>query len=142
MKVPDSWTNRPTGSRLRRSLNFIVLAIVFLLITAGLGFAQTFTVVTTINVDIQPFGITPSPDGQTMWVANSGSVFANSNKITIIDIASLTEETNKITVGNFPEDIAFTSDGSHAVVTNSSDATVSVIDTAPRTVTQTVSIAP
>jgi YVTN family beta-propeller protein len=117
-----------------------VLAIAFFAVTAS--FAQTFTVVKTINVDIQPFGITPSPDGQTMWVANSGSVFGNSNKVTIIDIGSLSEETNKITVGNFPEDLAFTQDGSHVLVTNSSDATVSVIDTNTRTVTQTVSIAP
>lgn len=121
----------------------VAIAILFLaLIASAAGFAQSFTVVKTINVNIQPFGITPSPDGQTMWVANSGSVFANSNKITIIDIPSLTEEANKITVGNFPEDIAFTGDGSHAVVTNSSDATISVIDTASRTVLQTISIAP
>jgi YVTN family beta-propeller protein len=123
------------------SLRIGLLAIILVMITSAVGFAQTFTVIKTINVDIQPFGITPSPDGQTMWVANSGSVFANSNKVTIIDIAALAEETNKITVGNFPEDIAFTADGSHAVVTNSSDNTVSVIDTNSKTASQTVSLA-
>jgi len=117
-----------------------VLAIT--LFAATTSFAQSFTVIKTINVDIQPFGITTSPDGQTMWVANSGSVFANSNKVTIIDIASLSEESNKITVGNFPEDIAFTADGSHALVTNSSDDTVSVLDTSAKAVTQTVNLAP
>jgi YVTN family beta-propeller protein len=122
-------------------LRIAFLVIVFVLIGSVVGLAQTFTVVQTINVDIQPFGITPSPDGQTMWVANSGSVFANSNKVTIIDIGSLTEEPNKITVGNFPEDIAFTDDGSHAVVTNSTDDTVSVIDATSKTVSQTVSLA-
>jgi YVTN family beta-propeller protein len=142
MKVRNKWMDPGTRSRVAPSLKPIVFAVVFLLIAVGVGSAQSFTVIKTINVDIQPFGITPSPDGQTMWVANSGSVFANSNRITIIDVASVTEEANKITVGNFPEDIAFTSDGSHAVVTNSTDATVSVIDTAPRTVVQTVSIAP
>jgi YVTN family beta-propeller protein len=116
-----------------------VLAIA--LSAAATSFAQSFTVVKTINVDIQPFGVTASPDGQTMWVANSGSVFANSNKVTIIDTASLSEEANKITVGNFPEDISFTSDGSHALVTNSTDDTVSVIDSNTKTVTQTVGLA-
>jgi YVTN family beta-propeller protein len=81
-----------------------------------------------------------------MWVANSGGVEflggVPSNKITIIDIPSLTKEPTKITVGSFPEHIAFTADGSHAAVTNANDATVSIIDTASRTVTQTVSIEP
>jgi YVTN family beta-propeller protein len=46
-----------------------------------------------------------------------------------------------ITVGNFPEDIAFTSDGAWAFVTNSSDATVSIINTSTGIVTQTVNLA-
>jgi YVTN family beta-propeller protein len=133
----------------------LYLRVPFVLILVALGAplpavsaaAQGFAVVKTINVDFIPFGIAAFPDGQTVWVANSGGTpfFGgppNSNKITIIDIPTLEEEPDKITVGNFPEHIAFTRDGSHAVVTNSSDATVSVIDTASRTVTQTVSLAP
>lgn len=132
----------PTCMRVgRSSLRIGLLTIVLVMITSAVGFAQTFTVIKTINVDIQPFGVTASPDGLTMWVANSGSVFANSNKVTIIDIGPLTEEANKITVGNFPEDIAFSGDGSHAFVTNSSDNTVSNIDTSSHTVTQTVNLA-
>lgn len=106
------------------------------------GQACNFNVIATINVDIQPFGATTSPDGNTVWVANSGGFFANGNKVTIINVNTLTEDPNKITVGNFPEDIAFTDDGAQAFVTNSSDATVSVINTATKTVTQTVSLAP
>jgi YVTN family beta-propeller protein len=75
-------------------------------------------------------------------VANSGGLTANSNKVTVINVDTLTKEPNKITVGNFPEDIAFTDDGAQAFVTNSSDATVSVINTAARTAVQTVSLAP
>jgi YVTN family beta-propeller protein len=93
-------------------------------------------------VDIQPFGVTTSPDGNTVWVANSGGVFANSNKVTIINVNTLTKEPDKITVGNFPEDIAFTDDASQAFVTNSTDGTVSVINAPSRTVTQTISLAP
>jgi YVTN family beta-propeller protein len=124
----------------------VVAAAVLMLAPPAALSAPPFTVVTTINVDFNPFGITASPDGQTMWVANSGGVEflggTPSNKITILDIPTLTEEPSKITVGSFPEHIAFTKDGSHAVVTNGNDATVSIIDTASRTVTQTVSIAP
>ena len=101
----------------------------------------TATVVKTINVDINPFGDTLSPDGKTVWVANSGTVGANSNKLTIIDVPTLTEEPNKITVGQFPEDIAFGRLGVRAFVTNSSSATVSVINVNTRKVEQTVSLA-
>jgi len=104
--------------------------------------AQTcnFNVIATLDVGDSPFGVTTSPDGQTMWVANSGGLFANSNKVTVVNATTFAIET-VITVGNFPEDIAFTSDGSQAFVTNSSDGTVSVINAATRTVTQTISLA-
>lgn len=104
--------------------------------------AQTcnFNVIDTLDVGDSPFGVTTSPDGQTVWIANSGGLLANSNKVTVLNATTLAIET-VITVGNFPEDIAFTGDGSQAFVTNSSDATVSVIDTATRTVTQTVNLA-
>jgi YVTN family beta-propeller protein len=104
--------------------------------------AQTcnFNVIATLDVGDSPFGVTTSPDGTTVWVANSGGLFTNSNKVTVLNATTLAIET-VITVGNFPEDIAFSSDGSQAFVTNSSDGTVSVIDTATRTVTQTISLA-
>jgi len=115
----------------------LLLATLFLAVTA---YSQSFPVIKTINVNIHPFGAATSPDGNQVWVANSGSVTKNSNKVTIIDVPTLTEQPKKITVGNFPEDIAFTSDGATAFVTNSSDATVSVIDTATETVRQTVAV--
>jgi YVTN family beta-propeller protein len=104
--------------------------------------AQTcnFNVIATLDVGDSPFGVTTSPDGQTVWIANSGGLFNNSNKVTVLNASTFAIE-SVITVGNFPEDIAFTSDGSQAFVTNSSDATVSVINTATRTVTQTINLA-
>lgn len=117
-----------------------VAGLVFFAIPS-LSQSFSFPVIKTINVDIQPFGATLTPDGTEVWVANSGSFSNNGNKVTIIDVASLTEEPNKITVGSVPEDIAFTSDGQKAFVTNSTDGTVSVIDAPTRTVTQTVSLA-
>src|SRR5262249_2574148 len=109
--------------------------------------AQDFSVIKTIDVDTAPFGITPSPDGRAMWVANSGGVPAqgglpNSNTITIINIGTLEEQTAKIKVGKFPEDIAFSKDGLYAVVTNSTDGTISVVEAASRKAVQTLSIAP
>lgn len=104
--------------------------------------AQTcnFNVITNFDVGDSPFGVTTSPDGETIWVANAGGLFTNSNKVTVVNATTFAIE-SVITVGNFPEDIAFTSNGSQAFVTNSTDGTVSVIDTATRTVTQTISLA-
>lgn len=99
-----------------------------------------FDVIDTIDVGDSPFGVTTSPDGATVWVANSGPFFPPGNTVTVLDVNTHAIQ-SVITVGNFPEDIAFTSDGSQAFVTNSSDATVSVIDTSTRTVTQTISLA-
>ncbi|MGH9904445.1 MAG: hypothetical protein ACRD8U_02545 [Pyrinomonadaceae bacterium] len=104
------------------------------------GQTCNFNVIATLDVGDSPFGVTTSPDGQTVWIANSGGLFNNSNKVTVLNASTFAIET-VITVGNFPEDIAFTPDGSQAFVTNSSDATVSVINTATRTVTQTISLA-
>lgn len=106
---------------------------------------QAFSVIKTIDVDYNPVGVTPTPDGRTMWVANAGGVeFLGgqpSNKITLIDSATLKKDPDKITVGYFPEHTAFTRDGKYAAVTNGNDASVSIVDTESRTVIQTVSIA-
>jgi YVTN family beta-propeller protein len=109
--------------------------------------AQTtsqFEVIATVAVTTNPFGVTVAPDGQTAWVANSGPVVHGESQpgaVTIIDTASLAIQ-SVVPVGRFPEDIAFARAGSQAFVTNSSDATVSVIDAGARTVTQTVDLAP
>jgi YVTN family beta-propeller protein len=128
-----------------RVIVLVAAALSILTPTAAVS-SPTFTVIKTIDVDFNPFGITTSPDGQTVWVANSGGVEflggVPSNKITIIDIPSLTKEPTKVTVGSFPEHIAFTADGSHAAVTNANDATVSIVDAEARAVSQTVSIGP
>ncbi len=124
-----------------RSSRTILVTLAMALVFSLPSYSQAaFPVIATINVDIQPFGAATTPDGTQVWVANSGTVTVNSNKVTIIDVASLTEEPGKITVGHFPEDIAFKSDGQTAFVTNSSDATVSVINVPSRTVTQTVNL--
>jgi YVTN family beta-propeller protein len=134
-------------TRFNNRLRFLALwlaiatvAIPFMALPAQAQGPCNFNVTNTVDVGDSPFGVTTSPDGQTVWVANSGGLFANSNKVTVLNASTLAIQA-VITVGNFPEDIAFTSDGSQAFVTNSSDATVSVINTATFTVTQTVSLA-
>jgi YVTN family beta-propeller protein len=130
----------------RVRLLVLLLGLVAFIVAPLAGTAEShthgcnFNVIATLDVGPSPFGVTTSPDGETMWVANSGSLFSNSNKVTVLNAHTFAIE-SVITVGNFPEDIAFRSDGYQAFVTNSSDATVSVINTTTRTVTQTISLA-
>ncbi|HZD23142.1 MAG TPA: hypothetical protein VE569_07030 [Acidimicrobiia bacterium] len=94
----------------------------------------------TIDVGVNPFGDAMAPDGNTLWVANSGTFSEPGATVTVIDANTFGIE-SVIPVGGFPEDITFARAGSQAFVTNSTDAAVSVIDAVSRTVTQTVDLA-
>lgn len=142
------FSNRTKSTRVAGTIKLLALWLalaVFLVLPLGQAVqAQSgcnFNVIATLDVGQSPFGVTTSPDGNTVWVANSGGFFTPGNTVTVLNAQTFAIE-SVITVGTFPEDIAFTSDGSQAFVTNSSDATVSVINTATRTVTQTISLAP
>jgi YVTN family beta-propeller protein len=116
-------------------------AVVLALLGALPAGASQFPVIATINVGVNPFGDAVAPDGSSVWVANSGGVGGvNGTTVTVLDTSTYAVQ-SVIGVGHFPEDIAFARGGSQAFVTNSSDATVSVINTTSRTVTQTVSLA-
>jgi YVTN family beta-propeller protein len=103
-----------------------------------------FHVVKTLDVKVSPFGDTTAPGGKTIWVANSGPVGASGtgsegHTVTVLDARTAAIQ-SVIDVGIFPEDIAFAHGGRQALVTNSTSGTVSVIDTATRTVTQTLDL--
>lgn len=103
----------------------------------------SFHVIKTVDVAVNPFGDTTSPDGRTVWVANcgplTGHVGAEGHTVTVLH-ARTDAVQSVIDVGVFPEDIAFTHHGQQAFVTNSTSDTVSVIDTATRRVTQTIDL--
>ena len=79
-------------------------------------------------------GIAVSPDGGTVYVANSGD-----STISVIDNATRTV-IDTVTVGSSPFDVAVSPDGAAVYVTNSGDHTVSVIETATHTVIATVPV--
>jgi YVTN family beta-propeller protein len=102
-----------------------------------------FHVIKTVDVKVNPFGDTTAPDGRTVWVANSGPTGNPAGTVghTVTVLNSRTYAIQSvINVGVFPEDIAFTHGGRQAFVTNSTDGTVSVIDTATRKVTQVIDL--
>ncbi len=106
--------------------------------------APGFKVIATVNVKVNPFGLTLAPDGKTIWIANAGPITGHIGQVghvvTVLDERRLTVE-SVIKVGKFPEEITFSQGGRQALVTNSTSGTVSVIDAATRRVTQTVNLA-
>jgi YVTN family beta-propeller protein len=92
------------------------------------------SIVATIPVGDQPYGIAATPDGTRVYVANSLS-----STVSVIDTVTNTVVTTIWDgVGPFPRGIAITPDGAKAYVANHSGGSVSVIDIATNTVTGTI----
>jgi YVTN family beta-propeller protein len=81
-----------------------------------------------------PHDAAVTPDGRELWVVNAGS-----NDLTVLDLATRQRITH-IQVGDYPQAIVFTMDGAWAFVNNTLAGTVSVVDTAVYTTTQTIPI--
>jgi YVTN family beta-propeller protein len=85
-----------------------------------------------------PWDAALSPDEGELWVVNSAS-----NDTSVIDIRQPTRprRAGHIAVGDNPRGIVLSPDGKKAYVNNTLAGTVTVIDTAALTVTQTVEVA-
>ena len=110
----------------------LVLPLVLVLVLPGGGRALALSVVQTIAVGPQPFGVA-NAGGGLLYVANSGGT-----TVSIVDTVTNTV-TGSITVGNGPGEIAIDPAAGRAYVGNFNDGTVSVIDTAARSLIATLS---
>jgi YVTN family beta-propeller protein len=97
--------------------------------------SATDTVIATILVGGQPQGVAVTPDGRTVYVANT----VDGNYVSAIDTATNTV-TATISVGPTSESIAVSPDGGTVYVTKPGDGTVSVIATATNTVIATIRV--
>jgi YVTN family beta-propeller protein len=79
-----------------------------------------------------PFDAAITADGTELWVVNAAS-----NDVTVLNLPARTR-TAHIEVGDHPRGIVLSADESAAYVNNALAGTVSVIDTAAYTVTQTI----
>ena len=84
------------------------------------------------------FGASLSPDGQSVWVAGSNGT-SNPGFVALVGVGSL-EVGKSVAVGVSPSDIAFTSTGGRAFVTNSQDSSVSVVSVPTLQVIQTMDL--
>ena len=138
-------TNRLSpNSRLFR--NAIVVATAFAIVGVmtlprlSSAITASQTAVTSITVGSAPSGVAVSPDGSSVWVANSGN--GSGNTISRIN-TSTNLVTDTITVGSAPVGVAISPDGSSVWVTNrgSNDGTtVSRINTSTNLVTDTITV--
>ena len=100
----------------------------------------TNTVVATVPVGVQPFGVAITPDGTRAYVADANCLpFCGSGRLSVIDTASNTVVAT-IPVGVGSSGVATTPDGTRVYVTNQISNTVSVIDSATNTVVATVPV--
>jgi len=89
---------------------------------------RTNKIVATVRVGKQPSGVGLSPDGQHLYVPNSGSI------VSVLDTRT-NRVTATITVGSSPVSVAVSRDGTAVYVANAGSRSLSVIDTrAHRTV--------
>ena len=92
------------------------------------------TIVATVPVGTNPFGVAASLDGTKVYVTNSGS-----NSLSVINTATNTVVTT-IAVGTSPEGVAVSPDGTRVYVANSNSNNVSVINTTTNTVVAVVPV--
>lgn len=106
-----------------------VFALVFAL--AGPASA-TMTKLTTVPVGGGPLALAVSPDGKSVWVANSYETF-----VSIIETPANVAAA-KVELGGSPTSVAISTDGSRAYVVLAGEQRLAVIDTATRTVIEKV----
>jgi YVTN family beta-propeller protein len=83
------------------------------------------TVLATITVQSNPWGVAITPDGARVYVVNNGS-----NTVSVINTATNTVTATLTDVGGDPQGIAITPNGAKAFVASTFD-TAKVIDTDP-----------
>lgn len=94
-------------------------------------YADSNTVVATINAGINPGGMAITPDSRTAYVANVNNYeIINENTVSVINLKKNAIET---TIRDFsfnePYTVTLNAEGTKAYVTNSNSSTVSIIDT-------------
>ena len=91
------------------------------------------TVVTTIPVAGNPYGVATSSDGKRVYIGNYGT-----GKLSTIDAVNNTIIGSAVPVGTRPIGVALTPDNSYVYVANYLSHNVSVVDTSSNTVIKTI----
>lgn len=92
------------------------------------------SVIGTVTVGQNPFGIDVTPDGRKLFVANQ-----NSATVSVIDTTT-SQLIGTVGVGLSPTRVAITPDGSKAIVSNKGSNSVSILDTMTGSVITTLPV--
>jgi YVTN family beta-propeller protein len=115
--------------------------------------SATYEVIETVPLGKRPRGIHPSPDGQTIYVAVSGSPIAgpdvdestlpppdkSADGIAVFDVKQ-NKVVRTIHAGSDPENFDVSKDGTQIYVSNEDTAEVSIVDIAAGTVVKSVKV--
>jgi len=102
----------------------------------------TNSVVDTVTVGDNPYGVAVHPAGTLVYVANSKDGHTNPQPpftVSVID-TSTNSVIDTVVVGNIPYGVAINPAGTRVYVTNQMDNTISVIDTSTNSVIDTVTV--
>jgi YVTN family beta-propeller protein len=95
------------------------------------------TPIATIPVAALPQYVTVSPDGSTTYVTHASRTPTTNSTVTVIDNAT-NKVVDEVEVGSGASGLAVSADGRELFVSNLQDGTVSVVDTASRSVQDTL----
>lgn len=97
----------------------------------------TNTIVQTVDTGDAPYGVTVSPDGTRVYVANN-----TSNTVSVFSASATNGELTALTTINAgdPRDVVVTPDGTRLYVANQGTNSVQVVDTATNSVVATVTV--
>lgn len=95
---------------------------------------SSHTEVASVDVGIAPYGVTVSPDGRTLYVANTGA-----NTVSVVNTET-NIDAHTIAVGSEPTSVAITPSNQIGFVTNFAGDTVSVIDLNSNTELTTINV--
>ncbi|MBA2391884.1 MAG: bifunctional YncE family protein/alkaline phosphatase family protein [Ktedonobacteraceae bacterium] len=100
----------------------------------GLLTANGDIIIGTTKANPFPTGLSISPDGKTLYVANNLA-----NTVAIVNIATKTV-TSTVEVGTYPYTTLMSKDGKTVYVSNWGDGTISVLDTKTQAVVSTIAV--
>jgi YVTN family beta-propeller protein len=124
---------RAYNSDMKRSFWIVSLAFLAVLALPTASFATTYVISRIATTTGNTFAVAFVPGQSKAYSTNS-----NAGTVSIINTASRTSAGAPITVGNRPNFVSVNSNGTYALVSNTWDSSVSVIEVSTNSVTHTI----
>lgn len=118
-------------------IKVLSLVIFIAVLTCGLAAPAHADSTTQVWPVTQAFGVSLSPDGDTLWVSSG----APTNTLTRIRTSDGSiEQVIDLSPADYPQNVAVSPDGLHVYVTAQNSSSISVVSTITNTLTRTISL--